>query len=80
LRPPNYMQEFLDVVDDCNLTDLGFVGHKFTWKRGKMRARLVSALANDGWNDKFGGAIVEHLDFMLLSAGLRLMNFTLFIH
>lgn len=31
LRPYNQMKKFWDVLDECSLMDLGFMGSKFTW-------------------------------------------------
>lgn len=31
LRPYGQMQNFREVLDECGLLDLGFVGTKFTW-------------------------------------------------
>ena len=31
LKPYNQMKNFQDVLDECGLMDLGFVGSKFTW-------------------------------------------------
>ena len=30
-RPKQYMQEFQQAIDDCNLRDLGFIHDPFTW-------------------------------------------------
>jgi hypothetical protein len=30
-RAVNCMQAFRDAIDDCNLTDMGYIGDKFTW-------------------------------------------------
>jgi hypothetical protein len=35
-RPTSYMQAFRDVLSDCSLEDLGFVGDPYTWKRGRI--------------------------------------------
>jgi hypothetical protein len=39
-RPLNFMQNFRDVLTDCNLHDIGFLGDQFTWRRGRIRERL----------------------------------------
>ena len=44
-RPAQFMQAFWDVVDDCQLSGLGFVGDKFTWHTGDIRERLDRALS-----------------------------------
>lgn len=40
LRQEGIMKEFRDVLDECGLMDLGYVGEKFTWK-GKRVGGLV---------------------------------------
>lgn len=41
LRPERLMKAFGDTLDEMNLADLGFIGPKFTWKRGKSRRTVV---------------------------------------
>jgi hypothetical protein len=62
-RAVNCMQAFRDAIDDCNLTDMGYIGDKFTWQRGNIRERLDRALANEAWSDKFPDACLHHLDY-----------------
>ena len=50
VRPERYMKAFRDTLDDCNLTDVGYVGDCFTWHRGTMRERLDRGLANSSWS------------------------------
>jgi hypothetical protein len=41
-RNPQYMQAFRDVIDECKLRDIGFLGPKFTWcnrRHGRERVR-----------------------------------------
>jgi hypothetical protein len=63
-RPQNYMQAFCDVLTDCSLDDIGFIGDPFTWRRGRIRERLDRALANRAWIDMNPGAVLKHLDYM----------------
>jgi hypothetical protein len=63
-RPQNYMQAFRDVLTDCSLDDIGFIGDPFTWRRGRIRERLDRALANRAWIDMNPGAVLKHLDYM----------------
>lgn len=61
--PSHFMSSFKDALDDCNLSDLGYYGDKFTWHRGLIRERLDRAISNEGWNNMFPQARVEHLEF-----------------
>lgn len=63
VRPERYMQAFRDAVQDCNLTDFGYVGDRYTWQRGNIRERLDRALTNEMWNDKFNNAVLENLEY-----------------
>jgi hypothetical protein len=63
-RPLNFMQNFRDVLTDCNLHDIGFVGDQFTWRRGRIRERLDCALANTHWNNMHPDATLHHLEAM----------------
>jgi hypothetical protein len=63
LRPQRCMQQFRDALTHCNLTDLGFLGDVFTWRRGRIRERLDRAVANQGWRDLFPLAAVINEDF-----------------
>jgi hypothetical protein len=64
LRPINFMQNFRDVLTDCNLHDIGFMGDQFTWRRGRIRERLDRALANTPWNNRHPEAMLHHLEAM----------------
>ena len=48
---------------DCNLEDLGYVGERFTWRRGRMRERLDRAVFNPEWAPRFPMAALIHEDF-----------------
>ncbi|CAM8948837.1 unnamed protein product [Rhodiola kirilowii] len=66
LRGEWQMRRFRQAVDDCELSDLGFQGAKFTFTNRRtgeeeMRARLDRALANKEWKLNYPGAIVQHL-------------------
>lgn len=60
-RPMSYMTAFRECLSDCLLEDLGYIGNKFTWKRGGTRERLDRAVGNEGWSSKFPDAGVHHL-------------------
>ena len=60
------MMAFRNVLDECGLMDLGFVGDKFTWKGkrvgGLVLERLDRALASNGWFSLNPGTKVRHLN------------------
>jgi endonuclease/exonuclease/phosphatase (EEP) superfamily protein YafD len=52
------MEGFLSISADCNLSDLGFIGTKYTWTncRGDgvfIKERLDHVIANTEWCNKF---------------------------
>ncbi|XP_016747354.1 uncharacterized protein [Gossypium hirsutum] len=60
------MREFREALDDCSLTDLGFVDWWFTWERGgfvftNIRERLDRGVATLSWVNLFPGYRLEHL-------------------
>jgi hypothetical protein len=66
-RTLNQMQGFRDVVDVCNLIDLGYKGHFWIWEkkvtRGTYtRVRLDRALGSAEWSAQFPLAFVTHID------------------
>ena len=36
-RLQRHLQAFHDALDDCELTDIGYIGDIYTWHRGKIR-------------------------------------------
>jgi hypothetical protein len=59
LRPDRQMEAFKKTLEDCKLSDLGFIGSKFTWCNNREDAyftkkRLDRAVANSDWCEKFG--------------------------
>nr|GMC69261.1 uncharacterized protein LOC109193611 [Ipomoea batatas] len=59
-------REFLEWIDNENLIDLGFLGPKFTWKRGANSesfryVRLFRALCSERWLDMLPTAGVTNL-------------------
>uniref|UniRef100_A0A803LHF9 Reverse transcriptase domain-containing protein n=1 Tax=Chenopodium quinoa TaxID=63459 RepID=A0A803LHF9_CHEQI len=59
------MRAFKETIHNCNLVDLGYVGHKFTWfnkqKKNPILERLDRFLANDGWIRLFPHNFVTNL-------------------
>jgi len=52
------MQAFQDALLDCDLSDIGYSGDKFTWRRGKIRERLDRGAADTRWNMMFPNAVL----------------------
>lgn len=52
-RTQRQLQAFHDVLSDCELNDMGFLGDRFTWQRGQILERLDRAVANVHWTDLF---------------------------
>ncbi|GMJ10267.1 hypothetical protein HRI_004695900 [Hibiscus trionum] len=60
------MMGFRDMLEGCNLSDLGFNGVWYTWERGRLpetnvRERLDRAVANPSWWDMHQDYSVSHL-------------------
>ena len=60
------MQHFRDVIDECGLMDLGFVGSSYTWSKHfdsgqSIWERLDRGLATNDWFLKFPGTKIHHL-------------------
>ncbi|KAK4283181.1 hypothetical protein QN277_000163 [Acacia crassicarpa] len=56
-------RDFIRWIEQQNMTDIGFAGPEFTWKRGSSEARLDRILANDQWTSMYPNASVKHLPF-----------------
>ncbi|XP_028772094.1 uncharacterized protein LOC114729277 [Neltuma alba] len=56
-------RDFCRWFEESCISDLGFVGPCFTWKRSNSEARLDHFLANDAWCQLFPNARVSHLSF-----------------
>ncbi|KAI0504038.1 hypothetical protein KFK09_014985 [Dendrobium nobile] len=55
------MEDFNDMINDCNLNDIGFLGNSFTWSRANLYQRLDRFLFNNDWLSFFSSTNVEHL-------------------
>lgn len=70
-KPQLVLDKFQATLDDCDLFDLGFEGHQFTWWNGQsgrasVEERLDRVCASDEWLTIFPYAKMEHLDEDLL--------------
>nr|POE82897.1 hypothetical protein CFP56_14177 [Quercus suber] len=80
-RDADQMQAFKDCLGDCGLTNLGFVGQRYTWCNERLGAqrtlvRLDRFVANEGWRALFPEAMVFHVsmpasDHCLLELSLK---------
>jgi hypothetical protein len=67
-KPQAHMDKFRDVLDFCNLQDLGFEGDMFTWRNnnsrveGYIRERLDRAVATPSWRIHFTDFKVKNGD------------------
>ncbi|OMO99000.1 reverse transcriptase [Corchorus capsularis] len=66
LRPERQLVDFRDALQDCELQDVGFHGHIFTWngvtRTGKLvKKRLDRGVASMDWLSRFPTACVSHL-------------------
>ena len=57
------MHAFQNAIDDCEIRDMGFLGDKFTWHRGRIRERLDRGLVNEAWANLFPMAALENLQY-----------------
>ncbi|CAM8996214.1 unnamed protein product [Rhodiola kirilowii] len=60
------MEQFQETLNSCDLFDLGFRGHKFTFSNrrqgeNEVKCRLDRVLANSAWQTLFPNSIVQHL-------------------
>ncbi|XP_019244554.1 PREDICTED: uncharacterized protein LOC109224431 [Nicotiana attenuata] len=59
--------DFLCMIEDCGLVDLGFYGLRYTWSNGRGQCSIVwkrmdRGLANDQWLAAFSATNVSNLD------------------
>ncbi|XP_061359030.1 uncharacterized protein LOC133303170 [Gastrolobium bilobum] len=57
------MDEFNQCLINCNVSDMGFKGPDFTWKRGRLHERLDRACSSEAWNIAWPNRFVSHLPF-----------------
>ncbi|XP_061366774.1 uncharacterized protein LOC133309926 [Gastrolobium bilobum] len=57
------IMEMQDCLDLCGVSDIGFKGPSFTWKKGNLQERLDRACANEEWNMAWPNRFLGHLPF-----------------
>ncbi|XP_074352985.1 uncharacterized protein LOC141692145 [Apium graveolens] len=67
VQPRWLMEGFSDASDRCELSDLGFIGDKFTWEKSRgssswVQERLDRGMATQAWKDLFPQAEVRVVD------------------
>ncbi|KAA3460557.1 reverse transcriptase [Gossypium australe] len=65
-REERKITAFREVLDECQLMDMGFQGTWFTWERGNLpktniRERLDRGVANEKWMHLFPKGSIRHL-------------------
>lgn len=67
-HPRCLLNGFSEVISDCNLIDLGYIGDKFTWERARgtdkwVLERLDRGLATKEWREFFHQRRFEFMKF-----------------
>ncbi|XP_061363867.1 uncharacterized protein LOC133307381 [Gastrolobium bilobum] len=57
------VQDFVDYLSDCGLSDLGYTGPKFTWRRGGLQERLDRLVVNDNWLLEYPNRSISYIHF-----------------
>ncbi|KAI0522548.1 hypothetical protein KFK09_004928 [Dendrobium nobile] len=68
------IEDFNDMIMNCNLIDIGFSGNKFTWHSGHLWQRLDRVLFNNAWVNVFNSSKVVHLSRTLSDHSPLLIN------
>lgn len=79
VREEKRMETFKEVLDECQLADLGFYGQWFTWERGNLpelniTERLDKRVANEKWFDLFPTYQIHHLQHSYFDLCSLLLN------
>ncbi|KAL4348355.1 hypothetical protein GQ457_17G006980 [Hibiscus cannabinus] len=61
LRRSGVCPRFTEFLFDSALVDMGFIGPKFTWRRGAIFQRLDHCLCNMAWCNSFPESAIRHL-------------------
>uniref|UniRef100_A0A2N9I6M1 CCHC-type domain-containing protein n=1 Tax=Fagus sylvatica TaxID=28930 RepID=A0A2N9I6M1_FAGSY len=80
-RSLRQMANFREVLLDCSLMDLGFIGSEFTWSNNRedealVRVRLDRGVASQTWQSLFPNATVNHITFVNSDHMALLMDMT----
>ena len=54
-------KKFRAWIRDFNIQDMGFIGQRYTWKRGMVQERLDRFVCNEEWKGWFANFRVVHL-------------------
>ncbi|XP_060190835.1 uncharacterized protein LOC132620152 [Lycium barbarum] len=57
---------FIDCLNDCGLSDMGFTGNAFTWCNERKEQEIIwkildRVLANEKWDEDIGNTTIQHL-------------------
>lgn len=57
--------DFINYMKDCELFDVGFIGHPFTWCNGRRRGNMISkrldrVMDNEAWYNSFEVTRVDY--------------------
>uniref|UniRef100_A0A803PVI9 Reverse transcriptase domain-containing protein n=1 Tax=Cannabis sativa TaxID=3483 RepID=A0A803PVI9_CANSA len=68
LRDEHQIDAFRSTIDRCGLTELDFMGDRFTWhnkhaQNSNVKERLDYGFINHSWADIFLTPTIDHLDF-----------------
>ncbi|KAA3453752.1 reverse transcriptase [Gossypium australe] len=67
-REQKRMEAFRDILEECKLSDIGYLGVWYTWERGNLpetniKERLDRGVANEEWLLLFPMGNIQHLTF-----------------
>ncbi|XP_042950220.1 uncharacterized protein LOC122282326 [Carya illinoinensis] len=54
-KPDRQLKDFRDVIEECQVHDLGFIGNPFTWYNGREEGHMISE-----WNSLYPMVVVIH--------------------
>ncbi|XP_061350451.1 uncharacterized protein LOC133295622 [Gastrolobium bilobum] len=57
------VQEMHKCLEVCGMTDIGFKGPRFTWRRGSLQERIDRVVANEDWNLAWPNRVLGHLPY-----------------